>query len=110
VFGSKVKVNVKSFLAPGLSEKLLSEKEYVKWLMKSWLAVNVKVTMAVSFPLLPTIADACKVFGCPLTGCGLSGFGPRYSSPMPAWINGGRLKTSSAAKAKNASHVFELAN
>jgi hypothetical protein len=35
VFGSKVKVSVKSFLAPGLNEKLLSEKEYVKWLAKA---------------------------------------------------------------------------
>ena len=64
MFGSKVKVNVKSFLAPGLSEKLLSEKEYVKWFMKSWFASNVKVTMAGSSPVLPTIAVACKVLGC----------------------------------------------
>ena len=37
---------MKSFLAPGLSVKLLSDKEYVKWFMKSWFASNVKVTMA----------------------------------------------------------------
>lgn len=78
--------------------------------MKSWSASNVKVTVAISSPVLPTIAVACKVLACPLSGCGLNGFGPRYSSPTPAWICGGRLRTSRTARPRNGSHAFERAN
>ena len=64
------------------------------------------MTVAFSFPVFPTIAPAPRVFGSPLMGCGLSGFGPKYSSPTPAWASGARFRTSSPRRMRNGIQGF----